>query len=308
MTPLVIELFCGSFGWSHGWLERGGRAVGFDLEHLPHHGPVPPNADLVLQDVRTLHGAQFRDAELILASPPCQFFSRMAMPFKMPWKQEEFGRRRTLAHDLFWQPWRIQHEASEAAGREIPLIVENVCGAQKWVGRSRYTFGSFHLWGDLPALMPAVMKGVMKSGVTHRANGETNFHGSANRAGLKGAWDNSERGKCRRTEGIKNPAETRDEKYWLTTARKVPGLNWSDPNKPAQGFNVTTAQRYRANQSSANALLEAKGIKQGGNWWHDPESMTRKFSSRSDSRKAASAAIARIPEALSRWIAEVYWP
>lgn len=40
----------------------GGRAVGFDIEHLPHHGPVPPGADLVLQDVLTLHGAQFKDA------------------------------------------------------------------------------------------------------------------------------------------------------------------------------------------------------------------------------------------------------
>jgi hypothetical protein len=33
-------------------------------------------------------------------------------------------------------------------------VVENVRGAQKWVGRSRWNFGSFHLWGDVPALMP----------------------------------------------------------------------------------------------------------------------------------------------------------
>ena len=34
------------------------------------------------------------------------------------------------------------------------MIVENVRGAQKWVGRSRWNFGSYHLWGDVPALMP----------------------------------------------------------------------------------------------------------------------------------------------------------
>jgi len=34
------------------------------------------------------------------------------------------------------------------------MVVENVRGAQKWVGRSRWNFGSFHLWGDVPALMP----------------------------------------------------------------------------------------------------------------------------------------------------------
>jgi len=62
MKPLAIELFCGSFGWSAGWLELGGRAIGFDIEHLPHHGPVPENAELVLQDVTTLHGSQFKDA------------------------------------------------------------------------------------------------------------------------------------------------------------------------------------------------------------------------------------------------------
>lgn len=39
----------------------------------------------------------------------------------------------------------------------IPLIVENVCGAQKWVGRARWHFGSFYLWGDVPALMPNVL-------------------------------------------------------------------------------------------------------------------------------------------------------
>lgn len=55
--PLAIDLFCGSFGWSAGWLELGGRVVGFDIEHEPYHGPVPRGADLVLQDVRTMDRA-----------------------------------------------------------------------------------------------------------------------------------------------------------------------------------------------------------------------------------------------------------
>jgi hypothetical protein len=36
------------------------------------------------------------------------------------------------------------------------MVVENVRGAQKWVGRARWNFGSFYLWGDVPALMPMV--------------------------------------------------------------------------------------------------------------------------------------------------------
>ena len=62
---------------------------------------------------------------------------------------------------LFDACFRIQREASEAAGRHIPLIVENVKGAQPWVGRSRWNYGSFHLWGDVPALMP-LAKGIAK--------------------------------------------------------------------------------------------------------------------------------------------------
>lgn len=161
MKPLAIDLYCGLGGWAEGFLSEGYDVIGFDIERHDYGTGWYPG-QLVVQDVRTIHGAQFRDAAVIVASPPCQFFSRMAMPFKMPWKQEEFERRRNLAHDLFWQCWRIQHEAGG-----VPLIVENVSGAQRWVGQSRFIYGSFHLWGDLPALMPdarAIKNGTLGGG------------------------------------------------------------------------------------------------------------------------------------------------
>ena len=46
-------------------------------------------------------------------------------------------------------------------------MVENVRGAQKWVGRARWNFGSFYLWGDVPALMPHTFKGVKVGELTH---------------------------------------------------------------------------------------------------------------------------------------------
>jgi hypothetical protein len=106
-------------------------------------------AQLVIQDVLTLHGRQFKDAALIVASPPCQAYSYRAMPWK---------RAKALPppdNTLFESCFRIQREACEAAGRHIPLVVENVRGAQKWVGRARWNYGSFYLWGDVPALMVA---------------------------------------------------------------------------------------------------------------------------------------------------------
>lgn len=38
------------------------------------------------------------------------------------------------------------------------VVVENVRGAQKWVGRAKWHFGGFYLWGDVPALMPEVTR------------------------------------------------------------------------------------------------------------------------------------------------------
>ena len=50
---------------------------------------------------------------------------------------------------LFDACFRIQREASEAAGRHIPMVVENVKGAQPWVGRAKAHYGSYYLWGDV---------------------------------------------------------------------------------------------------------------------------------------------------------------
>src|SRR5690606_6960023 len=96
-------------------------------------------AQLVLQDVRTIHGSQFRDATLIVASSPCQKYSYMAMPWTRAKKLAEWYRdaehpeRLAELNELFEQPARIQREACEAAGRYIPMIQENVKGAQPWV-------------------------------------------------------------------------------------------------------------------------------------------------------------------------------
>ncbi len=147
MRPLAIDLFCGLGGWTEGLLAEGYDVVGFDIEqHVYGEHRYP--AQLVVQDVLTLHGRQFKDAALIVASPPCQAYSYRAMPWK---KAKALPPPDNM---LFEACFRIQKQASEAAGRHIPLVVENVRGAQKWVGRARWNFGSFYLWGDVPALMP----------------------------------------------------------------------------------------------------------------------------------------------------------
>ncbi len=144
-----------------------GTAVTLGLEgasKLPNTRLMRYPGQLVVQDVLTLHGSQFKGADLIVASPPCQEYSYMAMPWKLAKakaariRADESGKMLEDLNRLFHACFRIQAQASIAAGRKIPMVVENVRGAQPWVGRARWNFGSFYLWGDVPALMPFTAK------------------------------------------------------------------------------------------------------------------------------------------------------
>lgn len=140
--PLAIDLFCGLGGWTEGLLAEGWRVIGFDIErHDYGTGGYP--SQLVLQDVLTLHGSQLKDADLIVASPPCTQFSYRG----------RYGRKKQLPYPemgvkLFQACFRIAAEA------KLPMIVENVVWAQEFVGRAKAHWGSQYLWGDVPALMP----------------------------------------------------------------------------------------------------------------------------------------------------------
>lgn len=301
MTPLAIDLYCGLGGWTEGLLAEGYRVVGFDLErHVYGEHRYP--AQLVLQDVLTIHGRQFKHADLIVASPPCQAYSYMAMPWsraKQMAREYEDGTRdvRQLTA-LFDACFRIQRAASEAAGRHIPLVVENVRGAQRWVGHSKWNFGSFHLWGDVPALMPFTMK----------------------RKNSGGSWFIDESSQVQRND----PRDAH-----LDRAIKVPTLRQCDcgHSEDEHGFNPDqpcnrcscvnpvwlssrrTAIGKGARFTSRDCGVEASGIKQGGDWFNDLEpSISRRTGSKSPARKAASALIAKIPLVLARHIARAWKP
>jgi hypothetical protein len=233
--PLAIDLYCGLGGWTEGLLAEGYEVIGFDIERH-EYGEARYPAQLILQDVRSLHGSQFKDAALIVGSSPCQEFSYRAMP----WKRAKALPPPYLGMELFNAQFRIQREASEAAGRHVPMVVENVKGAQKWVGRSRWNFGSFHLWGDVPALMP------------------------------------------------------------VATAIKNAGGSWFAIGSPGQ---------KETGRNPVHELTGGKRLRIGGGVHHlrhkdDPASHW----SGSKARKAASAAIAKIPFVLAQHIARTYKP
>ena len=131
-----------------------------------------------MRDVRSIHGSELKDADRILSwvQPPCQEFSYRAMP----WKRAKALPPPFLGMELFNAQFRIQREAIEAAGHYIPMVVENVRGAQKWVGRAQWNYGSFYLWGDVPALMPHTFKGLKVGNASARTFAERRALAAAN--------------------------------------------------------------------------------------------------------------------------------
>lgn len=269
--PLAIDLFCGLGGWTSGLLAESYDVVGFDIERHAYGEHRYP-ARLVIQDVLTLHGSQFRSADLIVASPPCQEYSWMAMPWSRAKAvaralrgegefPEGYRGSRTIPDltALFDACFRIQREACAAAGRHIPMVVENVRGAQPWVGRARWSFGSFYLWGDVPALMPMTAKAVK---VTTMGSG----------------W------------------------YPPDHPKHVPGLDFTGHAVRAIAHNTTSGKGQNPDGRKAPA---------GTQWFNDgprTKDSLASMGSKSSARKMASAMIAKIPEALSRHIAATYRP
>ena len=310
MKPLAIDLYCGLGGWTEGLLAEGYRVVGFDIERH-YYGDAKYPAQLVIQDVLTLHGSQFKDAALIVASPPCQEYSYMAMPWtraKQLQQEYESGiRDRSTLTALFDACFRIQREASNTAGRHIPLVVENVRGAQKWVGSAGWHYGSFYLWGDIPALMPITHKGTK---VPMAPGGDSLTIGFQQMAKLQGGHKNpgfrfDGSGKSFQSESVNR----------LDDGYKSSGMNWSDRTKRGQDFTRIAGRQSEGVKVAGNKLSEngfAIPIARQIDKTMKPESFQLNDEDRrlhlSYSRKAASAHIAKIPFVLAQHIARAWKP
>jgi hypothetical protein len=319
-APLAIDLCCGLGGWTEGLLAEGWRVRGYDIE-AHEYGEERYPAELVLRNVLEMHGSEIADADLIVASPPCTEYSYMAMPwsrakqiaaalrgegeFPDPYRGSRTVEQLTAIFDACF---RIQREASEAAGRPIPMVVENVKGAQPWVGRAAWAFGSFFLWGDIPALMP-IQK--YRSRLKVKAGEQWNVN-QENFTGTRG-WDD---------EGQKNTGGS-----WFnigSPGQKVTGQNPVHA-LASEGVKVPSQEGRRTDPGKGARFTSRdcgeerrEGVKfsQSGAAWFDGKPRDKMlgelgpaaYGSKSPQRKAASAKIAKIPLALSSHIARVYRP
>jgi len=276
--PLCIDGFCGLGGWAEGFLAEGWDVIGFDIErHVYGQHRYP--GQLVIQDLLTVHGSQFRDADCLVMSPPCQEYSYMAMPWARAKakaaaiRADETGRALADLNRLFDACFRIQAQASLAAGRHIPMVVENVRGAQPWVGRARWNFGSFYLWGDVPALMP--FTGVRKVAAPHLHLGGGH------------SWNAAGGDAAQKREVVRY--DPRHALRRAAEAVKVPGFRFDGSGRSFQSASVA--------------------VKNGNDWLFgsgEDCSLQRRQGSGTSARKAASAMIAKIPFSLARHIAATF--
>ena len=310
--PVAIDLFCGLGGWTEGLLAEGYDVTGYDIE-AHEYGDQKYPAKLVLQDVLAIHGSQFKDAALIVASPPCQSYSYMAMPFSRGKKIAAEYRSGVRSIDdlnaLFNACFRIQREACEAAGRHIPMVVENVKGTQPWVGPAKAHFGSFYLWGDVDMVGDRIIAGGLRWDsvrAAKRNKGKTNFHFHEKTGLPSPSWHGAEHEKSvaralalqgkgdpgsRKTAGVKS--STGNAALWRDRPATSRWSSWHD---------------YGEGHDQISDAVSISGTKVGGSGaaWFD--SGPAALSSRSHARKAASAQIAKIPLPLSSYIARAYRP
>jgi C-5 cytosine-specific DNA methylase len=265
VKPLCVDLYCGLGGWAEGFLAEGYDVVGFDIERHEYGAQKYPG-ELVLKDVLDITGEQIRalNPRVIVASPPCQEPSYRAMPWKRAKALNVKPPSKFLC--LFYACFEIAQDAG------VPVIVENVCGAQRWVGPAGWHHGSYYLWGNLPALMPTT-RSLKVSGFRFDGSG-----GSFQTAAVKTVGHANIRNGHSHTRHLTNQRES--------DAIKVPGNKLSE-----NGFTIPVARMVDKTLKPESFRLSADDRRQHLSY----------------SRKAASAMIAKIPFQLSSHIARCFY-
>jgi DNA (cytosine-5)-methyltransferase 1 len=110
MKPRLLDLFCGAGGAAVGYHRAGFEVVGVDINPQPHYPFEFHQADAIEFLSETLA----EGFDLIHASPPCQFYSRLRT---LPWLRDK----------EYWDSIPPTRAALQAVGK--PFVIENVEGA-----------------------------------------------------------------------------------------------------------------------------------------------------------------------------------
>ena len=123
LKPIALDLCCGLGGWTRGLKAAGFEVWGFDIDE--RFRANYPGDRFYCSDVRIAAASledlgRVRRGAVVVASPPCEQFSRWQMPWTL--------RRNPPPPDLsIWDA--CEHIARELA---LPIVIENVRMAQHW--------------------------------------------------------------------------------------------------------------------------------------------------------------------------------
>jgi site-specific DNA-cytosine methylase len=139
MRPLALDLCCGMGGWTDGLLTVRFDVVGVNIYRHPKY-----RCELELCDLMQFDESRFSGVALVVASPPCDEYARWDKP------EAWFTQGRPIPNDSL-----VNRCREIAANLGAPLVLENVRGAQRWIGFAVHHYGPFYLWGDgVPPLLP----------------------------------------------------------------------------------------------------------------------------------------------------------
>lgn len=169
--PRLLDLFCGRWGWSRAFAARGWECIGIDKVTPPEN---PPGCSFLQWDILFLSPACILDykPDFIVASPPCQEFAKYRL--RCFWPDPPYPR---MGMELF------NHTRGLCWDSDIPYVIENVLGAEWFVGRAHQHCGPFYLWGTgIPPILPqGILKGKQLTigGYKPQTNTRTNEEAAA---------------------------------------------------------------------------------------------------------------------------------
>lgn len=125
----VLDLFCGIGGWSDGFAIEGFEVIGVEIN--PNIAKLYKHP-VIIQDINTLDGKQFKDYDVIVGSPPCRDFSIFAKRFGKTWKKNPPDPQQGL---------KLIHEFIRVVQEAKPKywIMENVPGLIPYFKPPRFT-------------------------------------------------------------------------------------------------------------------------------------------------------------------------
>jgi len=143
MSYKCLDLFCGLGGWTLGFRKEGFEVLGIDIIDVGY-----PSFNILIKDVRDLHGEDFKDYDVIVGSPPCRDFSKLINSCSQFWKDPPNTERGLELVNNFL---RIIEEAKPKIWimENVPNLVEYISLKPKciinltWRGKKRALFGNF---------------------------------------------------------------------------------------------------------------------------------------------------------------------